>query len=166
MAANKYQKHLVIYLEDVPYRELVNGAKMLPQLNEAVLTTKSPSRGWSKVFSELEDNLLLLNSNEKMHALLLMDFDNQYDARRQRFNEIIKSQACHGRVFMLGIDKKQSEDLKATLKQTNNEKIGQLLLEKCPSETSPEWKNEHLLCNIQEIERIKSAGMLSWIFKN
>lgn len=164
MAVNRHRNHLTIYLEDRPYRELVNGAKNLMHINEQVIDDKNPCGGWTKVFAQLEENLNLLNAKIYMHALLLMDFDNQFAARKEKFEEILIEQPCRDRVFLLGIDNKESESLKRTLGITNNEKISEILLEKCPDEIVEIWQNEHLRCNTEEIERMRNQSVFEWLF--
>lgn len=164
MAVNRHNNHLVVFLEDRPYRELVNGAKTLPNINERVIDDKNPSGGWPKVFAQLEENLPLLNNRQKMHALLLMDFDNAFQARITKFNQLLTNQNCADRVFILGIDAKESENLKRTLKQSNNEQISKILLENCPSLVVQEWQNQHLNCNQDEIKRMRAQGVFEWLF--
>lgn len=164
MAVNRYRNHLVIYLEDKPYRGIVNGVKTLPKVNDHVIDARPPCGGWSKVFAELKDNLKLLNAKPEMHAVLLMDFDNDFESRRKQFDSIFSEQPCWERVFLLGIDEKESEDLKTTLRQSNNEAVGKLLLKKCPEETTDDWQNPHLKCNEAEIGRMREAGVFTWLF--
>lgn len=167
MVVNRYQNHLVVYLEDRPYREMINGAKSLPQFNHQAIDVKTPCGGWKKVFDELEDNLPFIDGNKHMHVLLLMDFDNDFPSRRDRLEKLCQGHAGAERIFMLGIDQKESEDLKRTLKQSNHEAIGKILLQDCPCECFPHvWRNQHLDINQAEIERMRSAGVLQWIFEN
>jgi hypothetical protein len=165
MAPNRYKNHLVIYLEDQPYRGIVNGAKTLLNVNDLVIDARPPCGGWTKVFAELQDNLDLLNAREQMHALLLMDFDNEFEKRKKQFDGLLQGQNCRDRVFLLGIDNKESEDLKKALGQSNNEEVGKLLVQSCPDETTPEWQNTHLICNTAELERMQTAGVFKWLFK-
>lgn len=165
MAVNRYKKHLVVYLEDRPYREIVNGAKTLPHFNEQVVDVKTPCGGWKKVFDELEENLPLIASNTQMYVLLLMDFDNDFHARQEWFSRLCADHAGAERIFMLGIDQKESEDLKRTLKQSSHEAVGKILLHDCPGEALAEvWQNPHLSINLHQIERMHQAGVLQWVF--
>ena len=165
MAINRYQAHLVIYLEDKPYREIMNGVKNLPNINANVLDVKPPAGGWLKVFDTLSENLNLLDANDQMHALLLMDFDHAYDKRRQRLKDTLADHACGARVFMLGIDNKESEDLKRTLNKANNEALAGILLDGCPNETNQTWQNRHLLCNQTELQRMRAKNVFTWLFQ-
>lgn len=159
MAVNRAKNHLVIFLEDKPYREIVNGAKLSLNINGHVLDDKNPSGGWAKVFNDLQDNLRLLNSRTVMYALLLIDFDHQLLQRKERFDALLVDQVCKDRVFILGIDKKESEDLKRSMAITDYEKIGRLLVENCHHHMAELWKNKHLSCNMAEVERIRQTGV-------
>lgn len=164
MAVNRYQAHLVVYLEDKPYREIMNGVKTLTYINPNVLDVKPPAGGWPKVFETLSENVKLLDANQHMHVLLLMDFDNDYSARKQRLQGITDNRSCAERVFMLGIDDKESEDLKQTLGQSNNEAIARTLLSDCPNNTNQTWHNRHLQCNLGELQRMRDKGVFTWLF--
>jgi len=164
MAVNRHQAHLVVYLEDRPYREIMNGLKNLPKINAKVLDIKQPAGGWVKVFDTLAENLRLLDTYQKSHVLLLMDFDGECEGRKQRLHHIITGHACADRVFMLGIDNRESEDLKRTLKQSNNEAIAAMLLEDCPKADGSVWQNTHLQCNAGELRRMRERGVMDWLF--
>ena len=164
MGVNKHKPHLVVYMEDNPYRDLVNGMKKLPNINDFNIDSKNPCGGWNKTLSKLEENLNLINSNENMFVLLLMDFDNKFNERYSKFENILKEQSCKARVFLLGIDVKESEDLKKTLGYKNLEEISKILSENCPKEESKEWNNKHLKCNLREIEKMKSINIFDWLF--
>ncbi|MFD0950039.1 hypothetical protein ACFQ0F_06500 [Paraperlucidibaca wandonensis] len=101
-----------------------------------------------------------------MHALLLMDFDNAFQARITKFNQLLTNKNYADRVFILGKDAKESESLIRTLKQSNNEKISKILLEDCPKTVAQEWLNQHLNCNQNEIERMREQGVCEWLFNH
>lgn len=165
MAVNRHKNHLVVYLEDKPYREILNGAKSLPRVNEQVLDVKNPCGGWPKVFAELEENLPLIARNTFMHALLLMDFDHQFEARCTKFHELCTDHPGANRIFLLGIDQKESEDLKKTLRKSHHEDVGKILLADCPHDpVAQAWHNHHLRQNLPEIRRMRDAGIWQWLF--
>jgi hypothetical protein len=164
MVVNRFQAHLVVYLEDKPYREIMNGVKTLAHVNSRALDVRPPAGGWPKVFETLTENIKLLDANPHMHALLLMDFDNDYIGRMQRLKQIADGRPCADRVFLLGIDDKESEDLKRTLSQSNNEAVAGILLSDCPDNTHPTWQNSHLECNLVELQRMREKGVLNWLF--
>ena len=166
MAINKHREHLVVYLEDSPYKDLMNGVRTMPQVDANKIESKQPLGGWPKIFFSLEENLKLLERFPKMHVLLLMDFDHQFDDRMNKFKQILVDTLFESRVFLLGIDNKEFENLKQTLKHSNGEQIGQELIKGCPDQVSKVWHNKHLACNLTEIKRMKEIGLFEWLFKN
>jgi hypothetical protein len=163
MAINRYQAHLVVISEDEPYKNLINGVKNLPQVKQEQIHSKPVSGGWVKVFQALEDNHNLLVNNKNMYLLLLMDFDDDLASRMQLFQEKIAQASYAERVFLLGVDNKEFEDLKRTLGLSNAEAIGRALVKDCPGQLSPHWQNQHLSCNLQEIQRLQNAGVFTWL---
>ena len=164
MAVNRYKDHLVVFLEDRPYREIMNGVKNCLKINANVLDVKPPVGGWTKVFETLEENKRLLEANQHMHVLLLMDFDNDHAGRKQKLDGLMEGFACRERVFMLGIDGSESEDLKKALAKTNYEAIAGLLLVECPDNINPEWQSKHLRCNYAELKRMRDKQIFAWLF--
>lgn len=162
MAVNIHKNHLVVFLEDTPYREIMNGVKLSLNINSAVIDVKSPSGGWLKVFAALDDNSNLLKNRETMYALLLVDFDNSFEDRVRRFKDSLSETDYQNRVFILGVDKKESEDLKKSLQFRNYEEIGKALVRDCPQLTN--WQNQHLECNVAEIKRMIEESVFSWLF--
>ena len=117
------------------------------------------------MFASLDENAKNLASNPHMHLVLLMDFDYKFESRMAKFQQAIAGQSYQNRVFLFGVDNKEFENLKQTLKQTNVERIGQMLVEDCPQQQTPIWQNQHLNCNQTEIQRIRNAGVFQWLFK-
>ena len=50
MGVNKHKPHLVVYMEDNPYRDLVNGMKKLPNINDFNIDSKNPCGDGTKLF--------------------------------------------------------------------------------------------------------------------
>ena len=170
MAVNQYIEHLVILLEDEPYRDIVNGVKLSLNINESVIDVKNPCGGWPKVFEKLNKDLPLLNKYRNRNILLLMDFDDNRDdtqtsfaKRMNRFEKIVPEE-YRNRVFLLGINHKESEDLKKIFQLSNFEKIGKLLIDDCPNGDLSHWENKHLVCNLSELDRMKKNGIFDWLF--
>lgn len=170
MGVRREEQHLVVLLEDDPYRSILNGVKHSLNINERVIDAKKPSRGWPKVFDDLESNIQLLKKYPKCHILLLMDFDDKdedslssFENRKRRLNEITPSEYSE-RVFILGVNHKESEALKKYFKISNLEQIGQRLIKDCPTGDLSDWKNTHLECNLPEIERMRENGVFNWLF--
>ncbi len=165
MAVNKHKPHITVFLEDSPYREIFNGIKQVTFINENILDIKNPCGGWAKVFSNFEENLRLINQNINQHVFLIMDYDDSFESRMEQFNSLILNQPCKERVFLFGIDKSESEDLKRFFKCTDNEKIGKLLIESCQEKTYKNWDNIHLQANFPEINRFKTISIYKDFFK-
>jgi len=165
MSINRNKPHLVVVQEDSPYRDLTNGIRNALHVEGYRIDSRTPVGGWAKVLASVEDMAPLLNRYTEMHLLLLMDFDFEFSSRMEKFKKVIDGQAYQNRVFLLGIDNKEFENLKQTLKQSNIERIGQMLVEDCPQQHTPVWQNQHLNCNQPEIKRMRDAGVFQWLFK-
>lgn len=165
MAVNRHKNHLVVVLEDNPYRDIMNGVKQSYHVADAVIDVKNPVGGWMNVLASLVAQDRLLNSNIKMHLLLLIDFDHQFSSRYEMFQQKINGKPYQDRVFLLGIDHKQSEDLKTTMGHIHFEALGQKLVEDCPKVQTPLWQNTHLFCNQAELLRMQQVGVFGWLFQ-
>lgn len=170
MGVNRERQHLIIFPEDGPYRKLLNGlTKRSYHVNASVIDVKNPCGGWPKVFEALTENLHLLSKYENAHILLLMDFDDKtlgelrFEERVAKFKELVP-QDFENRVFLLGVNHKQAELLKKLFKTSDWEAIGKLLISDCPNGDLSNWNNKHLACNLPEIQRMKQAGVLDWLF--
>ncbi len=173
MAVNRNKEHLVLFVEDKPYKDIMNGVTIKSlHTNGHCIDIKKPCGGWLKVFKELEKNLFLLQNN-KCYILLLIDFDDTSDGCTENyyFNTRIKKLEdvvplkYRNRVFLLGANYKESEALKIIFNLRNFEDIGKLLVEECPHGDLSHWQNIHLKCNLPEIERMKKSGVFDWLFK-
>jgi len=167
MAVNRYKKHLVVFVEDKPYRDILNGVQMVHDIN---IDVKNPCGGWAKVFENFEKNKNILEKFPDAIILLIMDFDDKkddtessFEKRKNKFNELVEDKYKH-RVFLLGTNYKESEDLKKIFCLTNFENIGRVLVEDCPNGSLANWENKHLKCNLSEIDRMKRAGIFDWLF--
>lgn len=172
MSVNHYKNHLVVFLEDAPYRDILNGVKISSNVNDNVLEVRNPSGGWNKVFDALENNILPLmrKYKEKCHILLLMDFDDQgtdsldsFISRKQKLNTLVLDE-YKDRVFILGANHKESEELKKIFTTPDYERIGTKLVEDCPRGNLTNWDNYVLQCNKDEIIRMQHAGIFEWLF--
>ncbi len=174
MAVNRNKEHLVVFLEDKPYKDIINGVINVLNTNERCIDIKKPCGGWLKVFTQLENNLFLLN-NDKCNILLLIDFDDTIKGRvRNRYFESRMQMLINkvpskykDKVFLLGANYQASEDLKKGLvsKHLNFEEVGELLVKDCPNGHLTHWQNIYLKCNLPEIERMRKNGIFDWLFK-
>lgn len=170
MGVNRYKEHMVVLLEDKPYREIINGIQILSNIKSNVFDIKNPCGGWDKVFESLKNNIHLLEKYEACNILLLMDFDDKtsdgldfFNQKMEKFQNLVPTQYAN-RVFLLGVNHKESESLKKFFNKSNFEDIGKLLVEDCPANNS-RWDNIHLQCNSAEINRMQRLGVYKWLFQ-
>ena len=169
MGVNRHKEHIVVILEDKPYRDIMNGVTSSLNVKNTVIDIKNPCGGWSKVFEEFEKNIFLLNKYPLCSILLLMDFDDKtsdgldlFHQRMEIFREIVPKEYVN-RVFLLGANHKESEALKRYFTKSNFEEVGKILIEDCPNGNS-KWNNTHLECNLNEINRMQEFGIFNWVF--
>lgn len=162
MGVNYYKKHLYVILEDEEYQKIMIGVNLSQHVNDGVIKICNFSDGWGKVFKDLENSINLLKKFTDRHIVLLMDFDHDFETRIEEFRKLVPSE-FKNRIFILGIDHKESEDLAKYFK-CNAENVGKKLVENCPNSDLSNWENIHLSCNKPEIMRMKEAGVFEWIF--
>lgn len=162
--ANNYKHHLRVILEDEPYRDILNGVSLSLNVKGELLDIRNPCNGWAKVFKELENEIKFLEKFKLRYLLIIIDFDYEFESRYKMFSDLIPKQ-YQDRIFILGVDNKESEELKVFFSMSNLEKIGKKLVEDCPKSDLTNWQNRHLECNITEIERMKNSGIFEWLFK-
>ncbi|HFU75356.1 MAG TPA: hypothetical protein ENK66_03835 [Arcobacter sp.] len=167
MGVNRYKEHLVVFLEDQPYRDILNGVQLEHDMN---IDVKKPCGGWNKVFNDFERSQDVLEKFPNAYVLLLMDFDDKqvgsqtsFEKRKIKFNDIV-NERYKDRVFLLGTNYKESEDLKKIFQISKFEEIGQRLVKDCPHSKLDSWKNTHLECNLEELSRMKDRGVFNWLF--
>lgn len=171
MAVNRNKEHLIIFGEDAPYRDIVNGIQLSANVNAHYIDNRKPCGGWLKVFETFDKHSKILGQYKTSYILLLIDFDDKnsnsernFRKRVAKFKELV-SEDYHNRVFLLGTNHKESEALKKEFFISNFEDIGKLLVEDCPDSDLSHWQNIHLKCNLPEIERMKENGIFEWLFK-
>ena len=162
--ANNYKNHLRVILEDKPYRDILNGVTLSTNIKGELLDVRNPCDGWPKVFKELENEVKILENLKDRHLLMIIDFDEKFESRYKMFLTKVPSK-YQNRVFILGVDNKESEELKTFFSMSDFEKIGKKLVEDCPKSNLTNWQNRHLDCNLIEIERMKNSGIFEWLFK-
>jgi hypothetical protein len=162
MSVNYYTKHLYVILEDEEYQKIMTGVNLSLNVNDQVIKICNFSDGWGKVFKDLENSIRLLNRFRDRYILLLMDFDYAFEDRIKEFRMLIPTEFTN-RIFILGIDNKESEDLAKYFK-CKAEEVGKKLVENCPTSDLLNWKNTYLKCNLPEIERMRENGVFDWLF--
>ena len=162
--ANNYKPHIRVLLEDKPYRDIINGVTLSTNIKDYLFDIRKPCDGWTKVFKELKNEIIFLERFKLRYLLVIIDFDYEFESRYKMFTDLIPDE-YQNRIFILGVDNKESEGLKVFFSMSNLEKIGKKLVEDCPKSDLTNWQNRHLECNITEIERMKNSGIFEWLFK-
>ena len=162
--ANNYKHHLRVILEDEPYRDILNGISLSLNVKGELLDIRNPCNGWAKVFKELENEIKILEKFKLRYLLIIIDFDYEFESRYKMFSDLVPDE-YQDRIFILGVDNKESEELKTFFSMSDFEKIGKKLVEDCPKSNLTNWQNRHLDCNLIEIERMKNSGIFEWLFK-
>lgn len=156
---NKYQPHVVIWIEDDANRNMVNGflnaiEVTRNQANPLSKTRQNGQAGWKKTATEF-----INNCNQELHKLpfrymlLVIDFD-QDDSRRNWISQQI-SDAVRDRTFILGVWQ-EPEDLKK-LAQLSFESIGEQLAKECANNQYNLWQHHLLQHNAQELHRLTTT---------
>ena len=162
--ANIYKHHLIVIPEDDKYNNIVNGIVLSSNVDENIFNIFRPSGGWLKVFEQLEDQMKHLERLKYRHILILIDFDEKFESRYKMFFDEVPSEYLD-RVFILGVNNKEFEDLQRFFSLSNFEKLAKKLVENCPDSDLSNWKNKYLECNLAEIGRMKDLGVFDWLFK-
>ena len=148
---NKYQPHVFVVPEDDRNRQIANGFELHDSIDERRIQVMPPAGGWKKVLDTFTDEYIPhLRQNGCAHVVLLIDFDNQHNARHKQFSSSIPED-LRGRVFVIGAQK-TPEDLKQSLNK-RYEDIGQALADDCDRDASDVWGHGQLHHN--ESERVQ-----------
>jgi len=153
MSVNVYKPHVLVLPEDDADRQIVNGFLLDPALNLRNIQVLTPSGGWGKVLSSFnKDHINGLRKFQNRHLVLLIDFDDQVDARRAQFQAQFPDDV-RDRVFLLGI-RDEPEPLR---KQCGDslENIGKQLAGECYRDETKRWNHESLAHNTSERLRLR-----------
>ncbi len=143
MSANRYKPHVLILPEDHRDEQIANGFVLHDQVKN--IFVERPAAGWSGVLEKFKIELIpYLDKYQEARVILLIDFDDKYEDRRDRFDKEIPDRLKE-RVFVLGA-KATPEELKRSLAQ-GFEAIGSQLAENCYKGVDGLWRHDHLAQN-------------------
>lgn len=156
---NKYQPHVVIWIEDDANRDIVNGFLNAfgvdrNQANPLSKSRQNGQAGWQKTATEF-----IKNCNQELHKLphrymlLVIDFDKDNNRRKWISQQI--STSVRDRVFIVGVWQ-EPEDLKKSVK-LSFEIIGETLATECASNQYNLWQHHLLQHNSQELLRLTTT---------
>ncbi len=155
MSANKNQPHIYVLPEDDADSQLaVEFLAEVPWNRQRQMKVLTPAGGWRRVLEHFtEVHVPEMNRCPARFMVLLIDFDNQYEARRQQVQETIPTDLAN-RVFVLGA-LNEPEDLKPVLGSYS--KIGSKLARDCHDGTDGTWGHALLQHNADELDRARQA---------
>ena len=149
---NSYRPHLLILPEDDMNRQLANGFLLEPSVQQRAVQVLPPADGWPKVKKGfLDTHILKLRKFQECHLILLIDFDNQLERRREIFKSVIPDDVAD-RVYILGT-LTEPEELSKECK-LSAEKIGEALATNCYANEVGLWGTRLLQHNQEEIDRL------------
>ena len=149
---NKYVSHVYVIPEDDRDRQLADGFVLHHQVKDARIQVVPPAGGWAKVLETFRDEYIpRLRDYPDSHVVMLIDFDDQVEARTARFDEEIPEE-FEARVFVIG-SSDEPETLRKALK-IGFEEIGRRLADDCAAGTTVYWGHEQLQHNDAERQRL------------
>ena len=144
MSVNKYQPHVYVIPEDRANEQIANGFLLHDQVTKQIQVLPCAD-GWPGVIEKFRiEYIPHLTTYKHGYVIALIDCDNKYESRMDRFNEAVPDE-LKNRAFMIGA-KETPEALRKTLGQ-RWEDIGLSLAEDCYKGTSAVWGHDHLKHN-------------------
>lgn len=165
MAANVYQPHLLLLIEDDANRQIFNGFSEHPGLASRRIQMSKLAGGWLKVLEDFKTHhIALLRKFPHRHLLMVIDFDSddaepsicdaasRINRRRALFTGAIPED-LRARVFVIGCADEPEGLARAT--GCKFEENGRLLAEDCEFGTDKMWGHSMLGHNAKEIARLR-----------
>ncbi len=149
---NKHVECIFVIPEDDADRQIADGFVLHPSVKDVRIQVLPPAGGWSKVLKTLRDEYIpVLRAYPKTHVVMLIDFDDQVEERKDRFEQAIPDD-LKARVFVVG-SRSTPEMLKNSLR-FDFEKIGKALANDCDADALEYWGHEQLRHNDAEPQRL------------
>ncbi|MFB2980295.1 hypothetical protein ACE1CM_29545 [Microseira sp. BLCC-F43] len=137
--------------EDDANRQIVNGFRLNPNLNDRAIQVLPPARGWKKVVEKFtKEHAPEMRQYSEIMIVFLIDFDeseNRLSYVQSQIPDDLKE-----RVFVLGV-LSEPERLKKDINK-NFEKIGEALAKDCSDNTNELWGHPLLEHNKAELDRM------------
>jgi hypothetical protein len=151
MSVNKFLPHVFVIPEDRADEQIANGFVLHDQVDTRQIQVLQCADGWGDVLEKFEiEYIPYLKNHRDGYVILLIDFDLQYDGRRERFDKAVPGD-LKNRVFVVGA-KETPETLRQALGM-RFEDIGLSLAEDCYQGTVDLWNHDLLSQN--EPDRIR-----------
>jgi hypothetical protein len=150
---NKYVPHVIVIPEDRADEQLANGFVDHDQVKAPRIVVARPAGGWREVIKVYKEEYIpYLRGYKCAHVVMLIDFDNDYAARRPEIELEIPAD-LKDRTFVVG-PADEPETLKAALVNGPFEDIGGALADECYKNTNIKWSHAHLVHNNPELARL------------
>jgi hypothetical protein len=154
MSVNVYQPHVLVLPEDDANRQMANGFVLHAHLKQRNIQILPPSGGWGKVLASfVNDHIAGLRKYPHRHLVLLIDFDDHVDERREHFVAQFPPDVRE-RVFLLGTSS-EPEPLKKS-HGNSLEAIGKQLATECERDETELWAHRLLAHNAAERQRLNA----------
>src|SRR5262249_3403470 len=142
MSVNKFLPHVYVVPEDHADEQIANGFLMHDQVDQRQIQVLPCADGWGDVLEKFQGEYVpYLRNHRKGYVILLIDFDSQYQGRREKFENAVPDD-LKDRVFVVGA-KETPESLRQALNE-RFENIGQSLAEECYQGNYDLWRHEQL----------------------
>lgn len=149
---SKYGGYLYVIPADDADRQLADGFVLHHRVDNRRVQVMPPAGGWRYVLKTFQDEYVQkLRQNSKAHVVMLIDFDDCFEERRDEFENQIPDD-IKARVFVVG-PKYTPETLKGALNKSF-EKIGISLADDCDAGTEALWDHEQLRHNEADRQRL------------
>ena len=152
MSINKYQPHVWLIPEDDANRQIAVGFRAHGAVDVRRVGISDPAGGWGHVCDVFETEFVpYLRAYQNGHVVMLIDFDEQGEARRSACAQRIPDDLMT-RVFLIG-SMATPEQLRAELSMSY-ERIGETLARDCSLADLGRWCHPHLSHNLDELRRM------------
>jgi hypothetical protein len=152
MSCNSHKPHVLVLAEDEPYRKLAAGFVDHHDIKSVIRA--EVCGGWTSVFDQARQEIRQMHKFKERILVLLMDFDRNYEARKQRLDEIVPPD-LKDRVFLLGANV-ESEDLKRNFQSSSHFNVGKKIADACVRSPVVLSETPQLTNSIQEMRRLRS----------
>jgi hypothetical protein len=149
--SNKYQPHIYVFAEDDANRQIANGFRLAPNLDNRAVKVLPLAKGWEKPGKEFAKKYEPGRRQfpERM-MVFIIDFDD--DENRLSYVESYIPEYLKARVCVLGV-LSEPRNLKTDIKKSFEE-IGEALAKDCSDNTNELWGHNLLKHNKAELDRM------------
>jgi len=149
---NKYAPHVYVIPEDRADEQIADGFVLHHRVKTPRIKVMPPAGGWPEVLKTFEvEYISVLRDYPQAHVILLIDFDDRIDERREKFARAIPTD-IQARVFVIG-PKNTPEELKREMNE-GVEAVGTKLASDCDAGTVEYWGHDQLQHNDSERQRL------------